>query len=113
VSKINHYPTFQSFVNGHEISIDPERKVNTILELVDKLLSPNIIKLESDNEIQTFSKDYGENAFILYDNSHTSPFYKCVNKIAGELYKADLYFGYVDLNSYNSTIVQGKRLKVF
>jgi len=85
--------------------------------LVDKITSPNIIKLDNHKEILQFISGYGEISFILYDNKNVNIndiHYSCVNQIAEESYKPDIYFGYVNMKETNTTTVSSnvKQLKV-
>lgn len=66
---IYSYPTMKVYIKGEETTQTPNGKeLETLLEYVDKINSPNIIEIKNDKSIMKYSDDYGDNSFLLINN---------------------------------------------
>jgi thiol-disulfide isomerase/thioredoxin len=96
--EIFHYPTLKVYVKGEETdSLPNERNLETLLEYIDKVLSPAVIQLGSNKKIKKFSEEYGDNSFLLVVDGdhhyHDFDIKECYKKIAEDKeYKPLFYF---------------------
>jgi len=111
---IKKFPTIKVFINGKLQNNDPGRELESILEYMDKVQSPNIVKINNLDEANNFAFNYGDVSFILFDHDETTKFYECLNTISEENYKSEYYFGFVPLRiaNYNRTDQHTPRLQV-
>lgn len=98
----NHnFPYVEIIFNNKYIpySLD-QYNLESILEFLDKLSSPDIIELHSTSQIHEFSKNYGYFSFVLIDDENN--FYtKCYKEYASnEKYKPLYYFAKLSNQNY-------------
>jgi len=111
---IKKFPTTKVYLKGKLMASDPGRELEDILEYIDKLQSPNIKLLQSLVEANEFSANYGDVSFILFDHNNDTDSYECLDKLAGDKFKSDFYFGYVPLEfaNRNTSEMQTPRIQV-
>jgi|LauGreDrversion4_2_1035121.scaffolds.fasta_scaffold730156_2 hypothetical protein len=76
------------------------RQLESLLEFIDKLLSPDLIPVQQD-QITHFSNSYGEVSFLLISQDDNSDLVKCVLEIANEN-KPYIYFSQLFLHTYTT-----------
>lgn len=91
---VRHFPTIKFFIDGHISNEEPGRDIPSILEYIQKLTTPSIIEIKSENEIKEFRSLYGENSFVVYyDGDKNTEWYRCIENIAEKKFKPYFYFG--------------------
>jgi hypothetical protein len=72
-----------------------------LLEYFDKIISLDIISINTSKELFNFSKNYGDVSFLLIDRDDQQASYECLTLIAKE-YKPLFYFGFMPLAKYKN-----------
>ena len=76
------------------------RQLESLLEYIDKLFSPDIIDLKQD-QINHFSNFYGEVSFLIISEPQHPQFISCLHDIAKDN-KPYIYFGHLNASSFTT-----------
>ena len=105
---IQRYPTIQIYRQKELLSIEPPRDLKPLVQLLYKLSSNPIIKI-NDKNITEFFKNYGNFSPIIetslnYKNDE-SDFFDCINNLANKEFMQTFYFGVLESSDNNEKIV--------
>jgi thiol-disulfide isomerase/thioredoxin len=102
------YPTLKIFLKGEETKSTPnEYDLESMLEYIDKITSPSLIKVNSDKKLKQLSEDHGDNSFLLIidgeDRYNDFDIKECYQKLAEDKdFKPLFYFFLMKKNKYKN-----------